>query len=145
VLVALAAVLTAAGKAIPAPEARLAALFALEPRLLTPFLTPQEAIHWRRLIGNEADPLPPNVMQLFPLDAKAWNQAFAQHRATKRLLEDSSSETWAPGEALKDYDTAGWPDGRAAMTMHVAARVTMKDILPKLPQPVLRFVNGEAA
>lgn len=145
VMVALAAALKAAKEPTPMREIRLATLLSLEPRLLTPFLTAAEAKHWIRLIGDDAKPLPPGLMQMFPIEPKAWNQAVAQHRANKRLVEDLSEETWAPGEALQGYETAGWPDGRAGMALNVLKRVTMETLLSKLSQPALRFVNGEAA
>lgn len=149
VLVALAAVLKAAKGPRPMADVRMATLLALEPRLLTPFLTPDEAKHWLRLIGGDAKPLPPGVMQMFPIDTKAWASALGQLRATNRIVEDLNDQTWAPGENLKSLETYGWPDGRAVMAVGVAERVTMDVLVQALKdrkeEHALRFVNGEAA
>lgn len=149
VLVALAAVLKAAKGPRPMADVRMATLLALEPRLLTPFLTPDEAKHWLRLIGGDAKPLPPGVMQMFPIDSKAWANAEGQLRATGRMLLDLNDQTWAPGEKLAELETHGWPDGRALMAVSVAERVTMevliKTLKDKKEDHALRFVNGEAA
>jgi len=149
VLVALAAVLKAAKQPRPMAEIRMATLLALEPRLLTPFLTADEAKHWQRLIGDDAKPLPPGVMQMFPIDTKAWANALGQLRATNRIAEDLDDQTWAPGEKLDSLETYGWPDGRAVMAVNVAERVTMAVLIEALKdrkeEHALRFVNGEAA
>ena len=62
----LAAILKAAGAPVPMRRVRLAAVLTMEPRLLSPSLPAEEAAHWRRLIGPEAEQLPAGVTQLQP-------------------------------------------------------------------------------
>jgi hypothetical protein len=58
---AIAAALKAFGRAAPSREVRLAAILLLEPRLLVPSLGPTEAANWRRVVGDDAAPLPAGV------------------------------------------------------------------------------------
>ena len=70
----LAAILKAAGAPVPMRRVRLAAVLTMEPRLLSPSLPAEEAAHWRRLVGPEAEQLPAGVTQLQPRADNAWGQ-----------------------------------------------------------------------
>ena len=105
----------------PAPirTVRLAALLAMEPRLLTPSLSSEDASHWLRLVGAEATPLHSAAM-FSPSSADyAWGRALQQLRGMGLLIEDLAAGTWAPRSGLDAIRTEGWPDGRVGMVMRV--------------------------
>ena len=73
----LAAALKAAMAPAPTRTVRLTALLAMEPQLLTPSLSSEEADHWRRLVGSEAtaSEMPPQSSSNY-----AWGRAVHQLR-----------------------------------------------------------------
>ena len=141
----LAAILKAAGGSIPIRRARLATVLALEPRLLTPSLSAEEANQWRRLVGDEAKQLPAGVTRFQPPADYAWGQAVRQHRGSGRLIEDLTARTWAPGTGLDNIQTEGWPDGRAGMAMRVLSRRGDEDVVHTLPDAARGWIDDVAA
>ena len=140
------AVLAAALKATMAPAptntVRLTALLAMEPQLLTPSLSSEEAGHWRRLVGSEAkaSESPPQSSSNY-----AWGRAVRRLRATGRLIEDLAAGTWGPGSGLDAIHTEGWPDGRVGMVMDVLRRRNAEEIIRTLPDSYRDWINAEAA
>src|SRR5690606_5844424 len=96
----LAAILKAMKGPLPARQVRLAALLALEPRLLLAYLDEEAAANWRRLIGSEADPLPPGTPSFIARADAAWGAAVRNLRTNGHLIEDTQAGTWAPGAGL---------------------------------------------
>ncbi len=143
--VSLVAVLKAFGVARPAREVRLAATMALEPRLLSPFLTDQQAGAWRRLLGADAAQLPPGTTAFIPPADAAWGRALRQLRSSDVLVDDPGANTWGPGSKIAAIDTAGWPDGRARVVAAVLGQRREEEIAQVLPDNLRRWVNGEAA
>ncbi len=141
----LAAVLKANGGPAPIRTVRLTALLALEPRLLTPSLPSEDAIHWRRLIGPEATALDSTSVPLQPPANHPWGSAVQQLRGTGRLIEDLAAGTWAPGSGLNAIRTDGWPDGRVNMVLQTLLRRDAEQIVRTLPANVRNWVNAEAA
>lgn len=141
----LTAILKAMGGARPIRDVRLAAVLALEPRLLVPHLNTEEATNWRRLIGNEADPLPGGVTQFVASTDQAWGSAVINLRGNGRLVEDVSASTWAPGAGLDAIITTGWPDGRAQMVLGVLTRVSIDEVVAVLPDDVRGWIDAAAA
>ena len=133
----LAAVLKAAGALVAIRKARLAAVLAMEPRLLTPSLSAEEAAHWRRLVGSEAKQLPEGVTPLQPRADHAWGQAVHQLRGNGHLLENLDSRTWASGPGLDAIHTEGWPDGRVGMVMRALHHRGDEEVVQTLP-PAIR-------
>ncbi|MYN68491.1 MAG: N-6 DNA methylase [Acidobacteria bacterium] len=140
---ALAAVLKAIGAPAPIRRVRLAALLAMEPRLLTPSLSPANAEEWCRLIGSEAEPLPTGVSQL-RRPGYAWGAAVRQLRVPGDLLEDLEEKTWAPGPAIDAIETGGWPDGRVRMVLDVLHRRGEDEIVRTLPQAARVWIDAAA-
>lgn len=105
--------------------ARRAALYALEPRLLTPRLSDAERAEWLRLVGAEATPRP-GVATFGLGGATGWSQAINLLTQTNRLLEDTVTQTWSPGAGLDDYFTDSWP-ARAAFALEAAAKILVSD------------------
>ncbi len=143
-IVVLAAVLTAVGGPAPTHRVRLAAVLAGAPWLLTPSLPASEEAEWRRLIGRDAEPLPPGVSRL-PPPAYAWGTAVRQLRGSGDLLEDLDAKTWAPGPGLESIDTAGWPDGRAGFVLEVLRERGDAEISQTLRDVIQELIRAEAA
>jgi hypothetical protein len=142
----LAAVLKALAGPAPAREVRLADLLAIEPRLLTPSLTGEEAKHWKRLIGPEAEPLDKSVTQLQPSANHAWGAALRQLRGNGRLVVDETNQIWGPGAGLDVYVTEGlWPEGRVRMVFEVLRKRGADVIVQTLPETVRDWFDARAA
>ena len=143
-IVVLAAVLTAVGGPAPTHRVRLAAVLAGAPWLLTPSLPASEEAEWRRLIGRDAEPLPPGVSRL-PPPAYAWGRAVRQLCGLGDLLEDLDAKTWAPGPGLESIDTAGWPDGRVGFVLEVLRERGDAEISQTLRDVIQELIRAEAA
>ena len=141
----LAAILKAAGAPVPVRRVRLAAILTMEPKLLTRLLPAEEATHWRRLVGPEAEPLPVGVTQLQSTADHAWGHAVRHLRANGHLIEDSNSRTWAPGPGLEAIHTDGWPDGRVDMVMRALHRRGDGAIVQTLPHSIRDLIDAAAA
>lgn len=142
---AITAVLKAVSTAVSARQVRLAALLALQPRLLTGLLAADDSANWRRLVGAEAAPLTPGVLPFVPPANVAWGDVVRHLRATGLLLEDAKAGTWARGPGIDAIETAGWPDGRISFVHRVLTQVGVDDVVRRLPQSVREWVDGEAA
>lgn len=141
----LAATLKAMNGPLPARQVRLAALLALEPRLLLPYLNDKEAATWRRLVGTEGDPLPQTASAFVARNDQAWGAAVRSLRANGQLIEDVRSGTWAPGDNFDKLATAGWPDGRASMVLSILGRQAMDTVIAALPADLRGWVDEAAA
>ena len=141
----LAAVLKAVGAPVPIRRVRLVAALAMEPRLLTPSLSAEEAVHWRRLVGSEAEQLPAGVTPFPPRADHAGGRAVRHLRGSGHLVEDLDSGTWAPGSGLDVIHTEGWPDGRVGMVMRALHHRGDEEIIQTLPQSIREWVDVTAA
>lgn len=142
--VMLVAILKAIDGARPIREIRLAFLLAMVPGMLTAGLPSEEAAHWLRLVGPEANQVAANVHS-FPTAERFWGDAVRHLRGTGRLIEDLSARTWAPGPGLDKLPTDGWWDGRARMVLEVMNRRTLSDeIVRRLPEVERGWIDAEA-
>ncbi|MDW9959467.1 N-6 DNA methylase [Sinorhizobium meliloti] len=98
-----------------------AALFSLEPRLLTPHLSAERRDEWLRLVGSEAEPRT-GVTTLGLGSAAGWAEAKATLLATGSLVEDTKARTWIPGVGLENYPIDTW-SGRARFALDEALRL----------------------
>lgn len=143
--VVLAAILKASSRPMPIREIRLAALLAMRPGLLVRSLSDEEAAHWRRLVGDEADPLPSGVKTLQPPADHAWGNAVKGFLARGRMVEDLAAQTWALGEGLHVIDTEGWPEGRVGMVLRVMGQRGSEKLVASLSETLQEWVNARAA
>lgn len=143
--VALAAILKASSRPMPIREIRLAALLAMRPELLVRSLSDEEAAHWCRLIGDEADPFPSGVKALLPPADHAWGTAVKGLLARGRMVEDLAAQTWAPGAGLHVIDTEGWPEGRVGMVLRVMGQRGPEKLVESLSETLREWVNVRAA
>ena len=141
----LAAVLKVALGPAPIRTVRLTALLAMEPRLLTPSLSSEEASHWRRLVGPEATALESTTVPPRASANVEWGKAVRQLRGTGLLVEDLAAGTWGPGSGLTRIETGGWPDGRVQMVMEVLRRRSAEEVIRTLPANVRAWIDAEAA
>lgn len=146
------AMLTAIIKVLDGPtpirQVRLAAIWALEPRLLLPYIDQAEAAVWRQRVGSEAEPLPASTVAFVPAANSAWGDAVRQLRATGLLVENLQANTWAPGTGLGGIDTSGWADGRARMVLEMIRRtnIDIDEVIQQLPDNVYYlWEHAEAA
>jgi len=141
----LAALLKAMNGPLPKRQVILAAILALEPSLLLPYLDTQEAATWRHGIGREADPLPPGITPFIAKTDPAWGTAVRNLRTNGYLVENLQDGTWAPGANLDVFATTGWPDGRAGMVLDVLKRQSADTIITTLPTSLRGWIDAAAA
>lgn len=141
------AVLRAWSNPVPEREARLAVLFCLQPRLLTAVLPTAEAKQWSRLIGDEARPLPAQVLSFQPAINAHWGRAIKGMRARGDLVEVGAGKdiAWALGADAASVETAGWPDGRAGFVVAYLRAHGTDSVLPLLETSAQEFANARAA
>jgi hypothetical protein len=143
--VVLAAVLKAYGRPAPVQQVRLVAALALEPTLALVTVEGKKAKEWRRLVGEEAEPLPGGVTSIAPGTNRAWGAGVGHLRATGLLLEDARAGTWGPGSGLDQIVTDGWADGRARWLVDLVLHSGEKDMVQKLSPELRRWVHGAQA
>ena len=130
----------------PADKIRLAALYALCPDYLTPRLSGTERNDWQRLVGNSSRASNAiNVIKFVPRVSIEWRDAYTQLRGMHALVEDSDNNTWAPGSAVQDFLTEGWPDGRAGFVLKMLEELDIQRSITALPTDVQAWVKGYAA
>lgn len=141
----LVALLRAMSRPMPASRVRLAAIFALEPRLLHAYLDRPQTTEWKRLVGEEAEPLPSGAVQFVPPTDQHWGAVVRGLRTSGALIEDSRAGTWAPGRGFDQIDTQGWPDGRARFVLDALLAADENTVIHSLPAEVRRWLDAEAA
>jgi hypothetical protein len=118
----LVAVLRAVGQAVDADRVRIASLIARKPAFALPFMDAAARDDWMRVVGEEARPLPGNVIPLsrFQRGAadRAWADAVRQLSGTGALVADRAGRTWAAGPRLP-ASGQDWIEGRAAMAVRL--------------------------
>jgi hypothetical protein len=144
----LAAIMKVLSGPTPMEKVRLAALYALQPRYLTPRLSGTQRSTWRRLVGAAAEVASgTNTVAFIPTMNANWRDAYTQLRGMHALVEDNNAQTWAPGTAVNEYQTRGWPDGRAAFVLQAveAMGTDIDQAISALPVAVQTWVRAHAA
>ena len=146
-MVWLTAVLRAWGEPMPEREARLAVMLCQQPRLFAAVLPAAQAIEWSRLVGDEARPLPTQVLPFQPAINGHWARAIKGMRARDDLVEADlgNSITWALGPSAASIETMGWPDGRAGFVVAYLRAHGIASVLPLLEPSAQEFVDARAA
>jgi hypothetical protein len=137
-------------KKLPGPsradKVRLTAVYALHPSFLTPHLSGTERHNWQRLVGDSARVSDAeNMINFIPRVNVEWRDAYTQLRGMHALLEDTENDTWAPGFAVQDFLTEGWPDGRAGFVLKALEGMEIERSIAVLPTDVQAWVKGYAA
>ena len=142
----LAAILKQLSGPTSAARVRLAALYALNPRLLTSRLSGTDLKTWQRLVGSSARVSGAvNVIQFIPSSNIEWRNAYTQLRGMHALLEDAASDTWATGSVVQDFMTEGWADGRAGFVMKAMVGMEIDTPITELPVDLQAWVRAHAA
>lgn len=146
-MVWLTAVLRAWDEPVPEREARLAALLCQQPRLFTAVLPAVQAASWSRLIGDEARPLPTQLLHFQPAINGHWGRAIKGMRARGDLVEAGFGDdiTWALGPGAAGIETEGWADGRAGFVAAYLRAHGIASVLPLLESSAQEFVYAKAA
>ncbi len=146
-MVWLTAVLRAWGEPMPERAARLAVLLCQQPRLFTAVLPAAEATQWSRLVGDEARPLPTQVLSFRPAINSHWGRSIKGMRVRDDLVEAGLGDgiTWALGAGAASIETAGWPDGRAGFVVAHLRVHGIASVLPLLEPSAQEFVDARAA
>ncbi|CFL24102.1 Eco57I restriction-modification methylase domain-containing protein [Burkholderia pseudomallei] len=144
--VLLAALLKGVDRPWPIRQIRLAAVLALEPRLMTPLLEGEDASDWQRLIGDEANPLSGAVLSFISRANHAWGRAVHFLRSGGYLVEDLGSGNWAKGYEL-DIPVAEWADGRVQMVLAFLQkrRQDFDGVIRELPIEIGGWIDAAAA
>ncbi|CFU05103.1 Probable type I restriction enzyme BthVORF4518P M protein [Burkholderia pseudomallei] len=144
--VLLAALLKGVDRPWPIRQIRLAAVLALEPRLMTPLLEGEDASDWQRLIGDEANPLSGAVLSFISRANHAWGRAVHFLRSGGYLVEDLGSGNWAKGYEL-DIPVAEWADGRVQMVLAFLQkrRQDFDGVIRELPTEIGGWIDAAAA
>jgi hypothetical protein len=98
-------------------------------------------------VGDEARPLPTQVLSFQPAINSHWGRTIKGMRARDDLVEAGLGDgiTWALGAGAACIETAGWPDGRARFVVaHLRAHGT-DSVLPLLESSAQEFVDAKAA
>lgn len=140
------ALLKTMDRPLSARQVRLAAVFALTPRLLTPLLDERQASEWRRLVGDEAVPLVGNAAGLASSASGHWGAAVRFARANGYFVEDTVAGTWAPGAGLDAFPTGGWPDGRAQVVLSFVQQQaqSLDGVIRRLPADAEQWIHAAA-
>jgi hypothetical protein len=144
----LAAILKVLPGPTPTEKVRLLAFYALQPRYLTQRLSGAQRSTWRRLVGPAAEVASgTNTVAFIPTMNANWRDAYTQLRGMHALVEDNNTQTWAPGTAVNEYETRGWPDGRAAFVLQAveAMGIDINQAIAALPVAVQSWVRAHAA
>ena len=122
-------------------DVRMASVLGLEARVLGKVADAQKSAEWRRLVGAEAAPLPNAVSQLSSRNS-GWGEAVTHLRGNGYLIENLDAGTWAPGEGLDTFATAGWADGRAAFVLDIVRNLSFDEAIESLPVELKDWVNA---
>lgn len=141
----LTAILQTMDSPLPESQVRLAATFALVPRLFVPFLKEQDAATWRRLIGSEADELPQGTASFAQRVNSSWGAAVRNLRTNGLLIEDFQSGTWSKGTGFDPEITKGWPEGRAKFVLDILQQQSFDALIGSLPDDIREWINVQAA
>jgi hypothetical protein len=121
----------------------------LEPRYLTNRLTGAERVQWLRLVGSAANPIGgTNVTTLISRVNAEWGQAVAYLRSINVIDENTTAQTWAPGDEIHTLPVGlieGWPSGRAGFVLKALEAINFHDATTDLPTELQDWVTSYAA
>ena len=127
----------------PIARVRVAALFALEPQLLTRHLSSKGRATWLRLVGSAARASQVgNVLSFTSKIDLSWGRAVTQLRGMGELAEDLNAGTWAAGTPVSQYAIDGWAVGRAEFVLGALAGISIDVLTADLSPEDRAWVNA---
>jgi hypothetical protein len=126
---------------------RIGAILVRKPALALAFMNDVQKREWMRVIGQEAQPVPANVIQISQFQQSntdyAWGDAISRVKASGGVIE--SSGLWLRGSQLPTASGQEWISGRAAVAVHLLSKVTAVQAEQKLLIFVRSVEDGTAA
>jgi len=142
----LAAILKRMRQPRPLREVRSAFLYAAQPHLLIPHLTPAAAAEWRRLVGDAAAlPVSASVSSLSSPRLVHFASAQAQLAARRAWRYEAETGTVDRGAAIYDNPLPPWAEGRADFVWHALRSIDLNEATAKLSHMEQTFVAQAAA
>jgi hypothetical protein len=129
----------------PKNEVGLAYRFALAPKKLIPHLNEADRATWRRLVGQEAEPGPENVVEMTAKVDAPFGQALRTLRAQRAFVDNLESGTWAPGDPVEGLDLTGWLEGRARFALNAVRAVGVENLLGTLQAEEITWMEQKLA
>jgi hypothetical protein len=127
----------------PIARVRVAALFALEPQLLTRHLSGKWRATWLRLVGSAARVSQVgNVLSFSSKIDLSWGRAVTQLRGMGELAEDLNVGTWAAGSPVSQYAIDGWAVGRAEFVLGALTGISIDEWTADLSPEDRAWVNA---
>ncbi len=134
---------------IDVEHVRIVSVLVRNPALALPFMDDKAKKEWVRLIGQEAQPLPANVIPIsqFRKGAtdRAWGDAVSQLKASGALVEDRGSGRWSAGIQLPQTSGQNWIEGRASVAVRLLADIDLVSVEQNLAAFIRSVQDGTAS
>jgi Eco57I restriction-modification methylase len=124
----------------------MAVYFVRKPALALPFLDKAEAKDWLRVIGPEAQPTRPNVVEISqfqrePIDP-LWGETIRGLQSTNALIVTSG--LWSAGANLPRPSDQEWLSGRAVIAVRLASTLTDNEATERMTEFLRSVEDGTA-
>jgi hypothetical protein len=129
------------GGAIDSERVRVAANLVRSPAIAAAFLDEGQAAEWVRVVGQDARPLPSNVIQISRFQQGTpdlpWADAVKQLKGSGAIVVDSNGK-WSASSKLQLLPEQDWIRGRAAVAVQL-----MSEIEPLVAErKILAFIRS---
>ncbi len=128
-------------------QVRLAATLVRKPAHVLAFLEDEQAREWVRAVGNEARPLPANVVNISQFRPTAadlpWSNAVAQLTATGGM--SASADRWVIAGSFPASSGESWIAGRAAFAVDLVSRMASDEAEQRMVSFLRSVEDGTAA
>jgi hypothetical protein len=137
------------GSPVDPQQVRLAAILVRRPALALAFLETNRKTDWIRIIGQDARPLPANVVQISQFQRNSidrpWADAVRQLTATGAVVVNATSGNWSPGPNLPPSSGQEWIIGRASVAVELLDRVELTAAEQNLVTFIRSVEDGSAS
>ncbi|MGB9408102.1 MAG: UvrD-helicase domain-containing protein, partial [Terracidiphilus sp.] len=114
------------GGAIDSERVRVAANLVRRPATAAAFLDEAQAVEWVRVVGQDARPLPSNVIQISQFQQGTpdlpWADAVRQLKGSGAIVVDSNGK-WSASSKLQLLPEQDWIRGRAAVAVQLLSAI----------------------
>jgi len=114
------------GGPVDSERVRVAANLVHSPAIAAAFMEDVDAAAWARVVGQEAQPLPDNVIQISRFQQGApdlpWAEAIRQLRGSGAIVVGSDGK-WSAGSRLPATSKQDWIQGRAAVAVQLLSAI----------------------
>jgi len=124
------------------------ATLACKPAMAVAFMDKAQKADWLRLIGQEAQPLPDNVVSLAKYQQAAadhdWGSVVRLHKESGALIE-SDDGTWSMGSKFPVSSGMPWMQGRMAIINELLSSISSAEAEQNIVTFIRSVVNGASA